>query len=134
MLPKLPQYTANGSRQIYYSKKYCSAMRRWSIYFNIRKFGNLLQTFFENRKRTASGRISKTYEKIMLKISKYGMCDGDVLGNPSASKVVRDGIYSCDEYDLGETLDIHTGGVDLIFPTNEIAQSGYGNCKILGAQ
>ncbi|MEK7113536.1 MAG: cysteine--tRNA ligase [Patescibacteria group bacterium] len=107
-----------------------------SIYFNIRKFenyGNLSRLSLENQKENASGRIKKDeYEKDNVEDfalwKAWDENDGDVFWETHLGKGRPGWHIECSAMSmrfLGETLDIHTGGVDLIFPhhENEIAQS-----------
>jgi len=116
------------------------------IYFSIKKFkdyGKLSKIKKENLRVGASGRVLKDeYEKenvndfVLWKF--WDEKDGDVFWNtelgapkgvPSKEGKGRPGWHiECSAMSskyLGEQFDIHTGGVDLIFPhhENEIAQS-----------
>jgi len=115
-----------------------------SIYFDIKKFknyGRLSDLDLEAQKENASGRIkSDEYDKDNVQDfalwKAWDQKDGDVFWDPSTSFGAstklgkgRPGWHiECSAMSmkfLGEQLDIHTGGVDLIFPhhENEIAQS-----------
>jgi len=118
-----------------------------SIYFDIKKFknyGKLSHLVLENQKENASGRI-KTDEYEKDNIQDFALWkawdekDGDVFwdadfgkGLPRESEAIirgRPGWHiECSAMsmaNLGEQIDLHTGGVDNIFPhhENEIAQS-----------
>ncbi len=107
-----------------------------SIYFNVRKdsnYGQLSPITISEQKENAAGRISKDeYEKDNANDfalwKSWTESDGDVFWNTTLGKGRPGWHIECSamsmEY-LGETFDIHTGGVDLIFPhhENEIAQS-----------
>ncbi|HEO66240.1 MAG TPA: cysteine--tRNA ligase, partial [Spirochaetes bacterium] len=107
-----------------------------SIYFSINKFneyGKLAHLDRDNLKAGASGRVSNDeYEKenigdfVLWKA--YTPEDGDVYWDTSLGKGRPGWHIECSAMSmkyLGETFDIHTGGVDNIFPhhENEIAQS-----------
>ncbi len=115
-----------------------------SIYFDIRKFndyGKLSNFKISDLKENADNRLSKDeYDKENAEDfalwKKWSEEDGDVFWNPeeilgksSEIEKGRPGWHiECSAMsvkNLGETFDIHTGGVDLIFPhhENEIAQS-----------
>ncbi len=124
-----------------------------SVYFDIKKFsalggsasggknyGKLSGIEIENQKENASGRI-KTDEYDKDNVQDFALWkawdknDGDVFWDPASFGAGtelgkgRPGWHiECSAMSmkfLGEQLDIHTGGVDLIFPhhENEIAQS-----------
>jgi len=107
-----------------------------STYFNIKKFknyGKLSGLVLENQKENAGGRIkSDEYEKdnpqdfALWKM--WDETDGDVFWETELGKGRPGWHIECSAMsiaNLGEELDIHTGGVDNIFPhhENEIAQS-----------
>src|SRR3989344_529567 len=107
-----------------------------STYFNIRKFknyGKLSGVAIENQKENASGRIKKDeYEKDNIQDfalwKAWDPEDGNVFWETSLGKGRPGWHIECSAMSmahLGAELDIHTGGVDLIFPhhENEIAQS-----------
>lgn len=115
-----------------------------SVYFDIRKFndyGKLSNFKISDLKENADNRLSKDeYDKENAEDfalwKKWSEEDGDVFWNPeeilgksSEIEKGRPGWHiECSAMsvkNLGETFDIHTGGVDLIFPhhENEIAQS-----------
>lgn len=108
-----------------------------SVYFSISKFenyGKIADLDNQELKENAGGRLqSDEYEKenardfVLWKA--YSKEDGDVFWEPNSLGKGRPGWHiECSAMSmkfLGESFDIHTGGVDLIFPhhTNEIAQS-----------
>jgi cysteinyl-tRNA synthetase len=107
-----------------------------SIYFDIKKFknyGKLSRIDLENQKENAGGRI-KTDEYEKDNVQDFALWkawdenDGDVFWETSLGKGRPGWHIECSAMSikfLGEQFDIHTGGVDLIFPhhENEIAQS-----------
>ncbi len=107
-----------------------------SVYFNVRKdteYGQLSEVAIAEQKENAGGRILKDeYEKENASDfalwKSWDESDGDVFWETSLGKGRPGWHIECSamsmEY-LGESFDIHTGGVDLIFPhhENEIAQS-----------
>ena len=107
-----------------------------SIYFNIKKFKNyglLSGVEIEKQKENAGGRI-KTDEYEKDNVQDFALWkawdenDGDVFWTTELGKGRPGWHIECSAMSmkfLGEELDIHTGGVDLIFPhhENEIAQS-----------
>ncbi len=107
-----------------------------SVYFNIRKFknyGKLSGLVLEEQKENAAGRIKKDeYGKDNIQDfalwKAWDEKDGDVFWNTALGKGRPGWHIECSAMSmatLGEQIDIHTGGVDLIFPhhENEIAQS-----------
>lgn len=115
-----------------------------SVYFDIKKannYGKLSHFKIEELKENAEGRIKKDeYDKENAQDfalwKAYDISDGDIFWNPneylgSDTKISkgRPGWHiECSAMsiaNLGESIDIHTGGVDNIFPhhENEIAQS-----------
>ncbi len=107
-----------------------------SVYFNIKKFSNygkLSHLVIENQKENASGRIKKdeygkddVHDFALWKA--WDEKDGDVFWETSLGKGRPGWHIECSAMSmatLGEQIDIHTGGVDNIFPhhENEIAQS-----------
>jgi cysteinyl-tRNA synthetase len=107
-----------------------------SVYFNIKKFknyGKLSGIEIENQKENASGRIAKDeYEKDNVQDfalwKKWDEKDGNVFWETELGKGRPGWHIECSAMsmkNLGEQIDLHTGGVDLIFPhhENEIAQS-----------
>ncbi len=106
------------------------------IYFSIKKFkdyGKLSKIKLKKLKIGASKRISKDeYEKENINDFAlwkfYAKEDGDVFWNTEIGKGRPGWHIECSAMSmkyLGKSFDIHTGGVDLIFPhhENEIAQS-----------
>jgi len=107
------------------------------IYFSISKFpdyGKLACLDAENLKKNAEGRLdnSDEYEKDDARDfalwKAYDPKDGDIFWETDIGKGRPGWHIECSvmsSENLGKTFDIHTGGVDLIFPhhTNEIAQS-----------
>jgi len=107
-----------------------------SIYFDIKKFkgyGKLSHLVLENQKENAGGRIaSDEYEKENAQDftlwKAWDKKDGDVFWDSELGKGRPGWHIECSAMsmkNLGEQIDIHTGGVDNIFPhhENEIAQS-----------
>ncbi len=107
-----------------------------SIYFDIKKFknyGKLSHLVIENQKENASGRIkTDEYEKDNVQDfalwKAWDKMDGDVFWETSLGKGRPGWHIECSAMsmaNLGEQIDLHTGGVDNIFPhhENEIAQS-----------
>lgn len=107
-----------------------------SVYFNIRKFnhyGQLSNIVLEEQKENALGRIKNDeYEKDNVQDfalwKAWDETDGDVFWETALGKGRPGWHIECSAMSmkfLGEQIDIHTGGVDLIFPhhENEIAQS-----------
>ena len=114
-----------------------------SVYFNVRKdaqYGQLSPVALSEQKENAAGRLKaddydKDHAEDFALWKAWDAADGDVFWLPSelvpGSTLAkgRPGWHiECSamsqEY-LGETFDIHTGGIDLVFPhhENEIAQS-----------
>lgn len=107
-----------------------------SVYFNIRKFkgyGKLSGIKLEEQKENAGGRINTDeYDKDNVQDfalwKAYDESDGDVFWETKLGKGRPGWHIECSAMsmeNLGESFDIHTGGVDNIFPhhENEIAQS-----------
>lgn len=107
-----------------------------SIYFDIRKdagYGKLSHFNLEDLKENADGRLKKDeYEKENAQDfalwKAWDASDSDVFWETSLGKGRPGWHIECSAMsikELGESIDIHTGGVDLIFPhhENEIAQS-----------
>lgn len=107
-----------------------------SVYFDIKKFknyGKLSRLVLENQKENASGRIkTDEYEKENAQDfalwKAWDIQDGDVFWKKDLGKGRPGWHIECSAMsisNLGEQIDIHTGGVDNIFPhhENEIAQS-----------
>ncbi len=107
-----------------------------SIYFNIKKFknyGKLSHLVIEEQKENAAGRItSDEYDKDNIQDfalwKMWDEKDGDVFWETELGKGRPGWHIECSAMsmaNLGEQIDIHTGGVDNMFPhhENEIAQS-----------
>ncbi len=107
-----------------------------SIYFDIRKFknyGKLSGAVLAEQKENASGRIkSDEYEKDNMQDfalwKAWDEGDGNVFWETKLGKGRPGWHIECSAMsmaNLGEQIDIHTGGVDNMFPhhENEIAQS-----------
>lgn len=107
-----------------------------SVYFNIRKFSNygqLSRFKLSDLKENADGRLKKDeYEKENAQDfalwKSWDDNDGEVFWETSLGKGRPGWHIECSAMsveELGDRIDIHTGGVDLIFPhhENEIAQS-----------
>ncbi|MEI7709551.1 MAG: cysteine--tRNA ligase [bacterium] len=107
-----------------------------SVYFNIKKFpnyGKLSHLVLEEQKENASGRMkSDEYGKDNVHDfalwKSWDENDGDVFWTTLLGKGRPGWHIECSAMsiaNLGEQIDIHTGGVDNIFPhhENEIAQS-----------
>lgn len=122
--------------QILIRKGYAYEAHDESIYYKISKFkdyGKLARLKKEQLKNNASGRISNDeYEKdeatdfVLWK--KWNEKDGKVFWDSPFGKGRPGWHIECSAMSmkyLGETFDIHTGAIDLIFPhhQNEIAQS-----------
>ncbi|MBD3247627.1 cysteine--tRNA ligase [Candidatus Pacearchaeota archaeon] len=112
------------------------------IYFSIKKFkdyGKLSNIDLKNLKAGASKRVSKDeYDKsnandfVLWKF--YTKEDGDVFWETKIGKGRPGWHIECSAMStkyLGQPFDIHTGGIDLVFPhhENEIAQSQAANKK-----
>ena len=107
-----------------------------SVYYDIKKFpgyGKLSGLVLEEQKENASGRI-KTDEYDKENAQDFALwkawdeADGEVFWETSLGKGRPGWHIECSAMsmaNLGEELDLHTGGVDNIFPhhENEIAQS-----------
>ncbi len=107
-----------------------------SVYFNIKKFphyGKLSGVVLEEQKENASGRIIKDeYEKDNVQDfalwKAWDEKDGEVFWETELGKGRPGWHIECSAMSmrfLGDEIDIHSGGVDLIFPhhENEVAQS-----------
>lgn len=105
-----------------------------SVYFSVSKFknyGKLSGKSLDNLKEGASGRTSKTIknkENDFVLWKSYTPKDGKVFWETKLGKGRPGWHIECSVMAnslLGDTLDIHSGGEDLIFPhhENEIAQS-----------
>jgi cysteinyl-tRNA synthetase len=137
----LPKATEHISEIVALVKKidkngYCYTSDQ-SVYFDISKFtgyGKLAQLDKQDLKHNADGRlnISDEYEK--EQINDFALWKawrpehGKVFWDTEIGKGHPGWHIECSAMSmkyLGENFDIHTGGVDLIFPhhTNEIAQS-----------
>lgn len=107
-----------------------------SVYYNIKKFptyGKLTHLDLSEQKENASGRI-KTDDYDKDNVQDFALWkawdenDGDVFWETELGKGRPGWHIECSAMsmaNLGEELDIHTGGVDNMFPhhENEIAQS-----------
>ncbi len=113
-----------------------------SIYFNIKKdteYGKLSHFKISDLKENAEGRMKKDeYDKENTQDfalwKAWDSNDGDVYWETSLGKGRPGWHIECSAMSmaiLGESIDIHVGGVDLIFPhhENEIAQSECATCK-----
>jgi cysteinyl-tRNA synthetase len=124
-------------------KGYAYKEKDGSIYFDISKdkdYGKLSRLDRSTLKENAKGRLkADEYEKenafdfALWKI--WDEKDGDVFWETSIGKGRPGWHIECSAMsmsELGETFDIHTGGVDNIFPhhENEIAQSECSTDKI----
>ncbi|MEI6280665.1 MAG: cysteine--tRNA ligase [bacterium] len=107
-----------------------------SVYFNIRKFkgyGELSHFVLENQKNNASGRVkTDEYEKENAEDfalwKAWDEKDGEVFWDTILGRGRPGWHIECSAMsiaNLGEQIDLHTGGVDNIFPhhENERAQS-----------
>ena len=107
-----------------------------SVYYDIKKFknyGKLSHLVLEDQKENASGRIkTDEYEKDNAQDfalwKSWDEKDGNVFWDTELGKGRPGWHIECSAMsmsNLGEQIDIHTGGVDNIFPhhENEIAQS-----------
>ncbi len=107
-----------------------------SVYFNIKNFpgyGKLSNITLDEQKENAGGRIkSDEYEKDNVQDfalwKAWDETDGSVFWETPLGKGRPGWHIECSAMSmkfLGEQIDIHTGGVDLVFPhhENEIAQS-----------
>lgn len=107
-----------------------------SVYFNIRKYsgyGKLSHFVLSDLKENADGRLKNDeYEKENVEDFALWKAwveeDGDVFWETDLGKGRPGWHIECSAMsikELGESIDIHTGGIDLIFPhhENEIAQS-----------
>ncbi len=107
-----------------------------SVYFSIKKFkeyGKLSRLDLDNQKENAGGRIdTDEYDKDNVQDfalwKAWDEKDGDVFWETDLGKGRPGWHIECSAMsmsNLGEELDIHTGGVDNIFPhhENDIAQS-----------
>ena len=106
------------------------------VYFNVQKFkdyGKLANIDLESLKTGASGRVSAD-EYSKENVHDFALWkthtpdDGEVFWNTELGKGRPGWHIECSAMSmkyLGETFDVHCGGIDLIFPhhQNEIAQS-----------
>jgi len=110
------------------------------IYFNVKKFknyGKLANIKLKNLKEGAridSDEYDKENAKDFALWKFYDNEDGNVFWNTKLGKGRPGWHIECSVMSvkyLGQPFDIHTGGIDLVFPhhTNEIAQSEAGNGK-----
>ncbi len=110
--------------------------RNGSVYYKISSFkdyGKLARLDFDKLKQNAQGRLDEDeYDKENARDfalwKGYSKADGDVFWESKYGKGRPGWHIECSAMSmkyLGETIDIHTGGEDLIFPhhSNEIAQS-----------
>lgn len=117
-------------------KGYAYKSEDGSVYFDIRKdpnYGKLSHFKITTLKENADGRVKKDeYDKENAEDfalwKTWDETDGDVYWETSLGKGRPGWHIECSAMSiakLGEHIDIHTGGVDLIFPhhENEIAQS-----------
>ncbi|MBW2998248.1 cysteine--tRNA ligase [Candidatus Woesearchaeota archaeon] len=118
-------------------KGFAYKVENGDIYFKISKFekyGELEKLDIENLKQNADGRLNNNdeYEKEDARDfalwKAYSDGDGEVFWDTEIGKGRPGWHIECSAMSkktLGQPFDIHTGGVDLIFPhhTNEIAQS-----------
>lgn len=110
---------------------------RGDIYFSISKspgYGILANIDPKQQRQNASGRLSRADEYSKDDVNDFALWkawdadDGDVYWDTEIGKGRPGWHIECSAMSsayLGQPFDIHTGGVDLIFPhhTNEIAQS-----------
>ncbi|MEA3399109.1 MAG: cysteine--tRNA ligase [Patescibacteria group bacterium] len=102
-----------------------------SVYFNIKKFpeyGKLSNIKLGNLKENAQSRLADEYDKDNPQDFALWKADQEVFWETSLGKGRPGWHIECSAMsmkNLGESFDIHTGGVDNIFPhhENEIAQS-----------
>jgi cysteinyl-tRNA synthetase len=123
--------------KILLKKKYAYKNEKGDIYFKISKFknyGRLALIEPENLKNNADGRLNDADEygkedvRDFALWKAYNKDDGNVFWETDIGKGRPGWHIECSAMSskyLGQPFDIHTGGVDLIFPhhTNEIAQS-----------
>jgi cysteinyl-tRNA synthetase len=123
--------------KILLDKGYAYKTEKGDIYFKISKFkdyGKLAKLDVENLKKNADGRLDNAdeYEKKDARDfalwKSYEKEDGNIFWDTEIGKGRPGWHIECSVMSskyLGQPFDIHTGGVDLIFPhhTNEIAQS-----------
>jgi cysteinyl-tRNA synthetase len=122
--------------EILMEKGYAYKTEDGSVYFDIHKdknYGKLSHFNIDDLKENADGRLKKDeYDKDNAQDfalwKSWDANDGDVFWETSLGKGRPGWHIECSAMsiaNLGEYIDIHTGGVDLIFPhhENEIAQS-----------
>jgi cysteinyl-tRNA synthetase len=121
--------------KILLSKGYAYKTEKGDIYFKISKFkdyGKMALIDPEKLKQNADGRLDDEYDKEDARDfalwKAYRKEDGKVFWETELGKGRPGWHIECSAMSkkaLGQPFDIHTGGVDLIFPhhTNEIAQS-----------
>ncbi|MBW4542292.1 MAG: cysteine--tRNA ligase [Myxacorys chilensis ATA2-1-KO14] len=113
------------------------------VYYSVRKFpdyGKLSGQKLDERRMGASGRVSENEEAQKQDPADFALWKSAKPGEPAwespwgkgrpgwhieCSAMVRECFADSASHRLGETIDIHAGGNDLIFPhhENEIAQS-----------
>ena len=118
-------------------KGYAYKTEDGSVYFDIKKdaeYGKLSHFKLADLKENADGRLAKKDEYEKENASDFALwkawdeSDGDVFWETTLCKGRPGWHIECSAMSidtLGESFDIHTGGVDLIFPhhENEIAQA-----------
>ncbi len=123
--------------KILLDKGFAYKIENGDIYFSIAKFedyGKLALLDLENLKKNAEGRLntadeySKEDARDFALWKAWDKADGHVFWETEIGKGRPGWHIECSVMSskyLGQPFDIHTGGVDLIFPhhTNEIAQS-----------
>lgn len=120
--------------KILLKKKFAYKGEDGSIYFSIKKFkdyGKLAQlekTELKPGARVSQDNYSKEEAEDFALWKAWSIEDGDVFWETEIGKGRPGWHIECSAMSmkyLGETLDIHSGGIDLIFPhhENEIAQS-----------
>ena len=121
--------------QLLLKKGYAYKTEKGDIYFKISEFkdyGKMALIDADKLKQNACGRLDDEYDKEDARDfalwKKYRKEDGDVFWENELGKGRPGWHIECSAMSkqaLGQPFDIHTGGVDLIFPhhTNEIAQS-----------
>ena len=121
--------------KILLAKGFAYKTKKGDIYFKISKFkdyGKMALINPDKLKQNADGRLDDEYDKedardfVLWKL--YRPEDGDVFWENELGKGRPGWHIECSAMSkktLGQPFDIHTGGVDLVFPhhTNEIAQS-----------
>ena len=136
-LPKTPRATENIDEMIKLIQKMLNNKTAYAssdgIYFDITKspgYGTLANLKLENRtkERIANDEYDKANPRDFSLWKFYSEEDGDTVYEAPFGKGRPGWHIECSAMSMrefGETIDIHTGGQDLIFPhhTNEIAQS-----------